>query len=229
MKSWRFMYDRYLASGDARRAERLIELVTMGLAILLLVELLLSGLRLAILSTPEAIPPSMDGLADAQLMSVQRVSPSQSDEIRARPLFWISRRPLAGAVAGAGDTGSPAANPGSLEKVKLVGLFGSGETAGIIAIIDQQKRRVLLGGQVEGWTLDSIQRNTVEFTNGARREKLVLLPENDVAAPLRAAGGLRAPAPDPGRGAGEGGAKGVMERMRQGNRAPVSDHSTRGR
>jgi hypothetical protein len=227
MKSWRFIYDRYMASGGARRAERLIELVTIGLAILLLLVLLLSGLRLAILSTPQAIPPAIDGISDAQLMSVERVSAAQSDEIRARPLFWVSRRPLAGAVAGIDGSGNPAAKPGSLEGVQLLGLFGSGETAGIIAIIDQQQRRVLLGGQVAGWTLDSIQRNSVEFTNGDRREKLVLLPRSDVVVPQRPVTKGRAPVP--GQGAGEGGAKGLMERMRQGNPAPVPDRGGRGR
>jgi hypothetical protein len=198
MKIWRQIYDRYQGCADTRQTERRIELVTIGLAILLLVQLLLSGLRLAILSTPDAISPSVDGLSDAQLMSVERVSSSQSAEISARPLFWLSRRPSEVTVAADAPGDNPTANLGSLEKVKLLGLFGSGETAGIIVLVDKKKSRILLGGQVEGWTVDSIQRNDVEFTNGARREKLVLLPQSSVAVPPGSADQGQVPAPREG-------------------------------
>ncbi len=177
-------YDRYLKSGNVRPLERRIELVTIGLAILLLVQLLLSGLRLAILSEPDPISPSMDGVADAQLISVASVSATQSDEIRARPLFWVSRRPVANLGAQGSEQGGPGSQPESLKNVKLVGLFGSGETAGVIVVVEGKQRRILIGEQVvDGWTLYSVQRNEVELANGARHEKLILLPQIDMVVP----------------------------------------------
>jgi hypothetical protein len=193
MKGRDFFYRRYFGSGNALQTERIIELVTIGLAIVLLVQLLLSGARLVMLSAPDAILPTIGGMTDAQLMSVEMVGAAQSDEIRERPLFWVSRRPVEFAEVGEEAAVNSAANRGMLKNVKLVGLFGGGEVTGIIAIVKGKKRRILLGEQVEGWTLDSVERNEVVFVHGTRSEKLILLPQKYVAPPVTSDPGRRGP------------------------------------
>jgi hypothetical protein len=65
-----------------------------------------------------------------------------------------------------------------LEGIKLVGVFGEGDSAGIIARVKDKVRRIRLGEELAGWRLESVGRNEAVITNGSRQEKVILLPES---------------------------------------------------
>jgi hypothetical protein len=126
---------------------------------------------LATASAPDALLPSIDDTVDASLVGVEDVDSQLSDEMIARPLFWVSRRPVSVSIP---TKVSPVVTSGKLKDIKLLGLFGVGDGAGIIAAIGGDKQRLSVGDKVKGWTLDTVERNEVVFSNGAQREKLQL-------------------------------------------------------
>jgi len=195
MKPWTHFSRRYSDAGTAGLIERRVELLAVVLAVVLLLQWLLGGISLAMLAEPDAIRPGVGG--DSQLVGLERVGTAQREAISARPLFWVSRRPqpVAGSVGGrgAGTTG------GQLGNVKLRGVFGSGRTAGVIALVGERETRTLLGESLEGWELEAVHPDRVEFSRSGRRETLFLTPAQDKAArpgaparqPRRAAAGTR--------------------------------------
>ena len=174
MKAFVPLVARYKVTANPLFSERRIELVAVVLTSVLLLQLLYSALRLSVLSEPESIAPASDVMAVGDPMAVELVSAELSEELRARPLFWSSRRMQVGESGVSSQVKKTAASKSKLGKIKLVGIFGGGESAGIIAWVNGKKRRILLGENVEGWSLDSVARNEAVFVDGARRETLIL-------------------------------------------------------
>ena len=169
--SWlRAMASRYRVSDDPLRTVRKIELLVLLLAALLCLQLGYSTFRFMTLAAPVPVVPAADSLHVPAVRGLALVSAEERNEIVGRPLFWASRRPLE-VVAKLQD---PKAISGELKDIKLVGLFGSGEQAGIIALVKGKKQRILLGDTVEGWTLKSVQPSELVVSNGKRTETLVL-------------------------------------------------------
>ena len=164
---------RYGVATDPLRTERKIELTAVVLGLLLCLQLLYSGARLLVPPVFDTVAPAADVLQVKPIDRTAGVASNQSDEIRARPLFWQSRRPSVGdnAETGPDAEGEPA---GQLKDFKLLGVFGSGDTAGIIALVKGNKRRILQGERFMGWTLDAVEPNRVILVDGERREELVL-------------------------------------------------------
>ena len=171
--------NRYRVSGDPLRTLRRIELFAVLLGLLLCLQLALGALRLVTIAAPEPVTPAPDSLRVPAVSGPAVVAASERNEIITRPLFWSSRRPVEEVVTLA----EPEAQAGELKAVKLVGLFGSGDQAGIIALVKGQKRRILLGDVVEGWTLKSIRPSELVVANGDRTETLALERGQVNAAP----------------------------------------------
>lgn len=167
--------DRYRVQNDPLLTERRVELAALLLTGLLLLQLVYSIARLSFLAAPEPIAPSLDILNDLGAMRVAAVDVAMREEIRNRPLFWPGRRPL---PEGLQDSGAPNAGEGSkpteLDEVKIVGIFGAGDSAGIIALVKDKKRRILLGERLDGWTLEAVEPGEGVFASGARRASLTL-------------------------------------------------------
>ncbi len=174
---------RYRVGDDPLRTLRRIELVALLLALLLCLQLAWGALRLLTLAAPEPVAPAADSLQVPAVVGPALVAAVGRNEIISRPLFWSGRRPV-DRVATLADPGS---RPGELEGVKLLGLFGSGKQAGVIALVQDQKRRILLGDTVEGWTIESITPHTMVVSNGERSETLALQQGTVTARPPRAA------------------------------------------
>jgi hypothetical protein len=173
MTGWGAVRGRYRVAADPLRTERKVELVAVILGLLLCLQLLYSGARLAMAPAFDAVVPAEDVLLVKRVDHPATVTSSQSDEIRARPLFWPARRPEQESMAEvAPDVGGEKA--GQVKSVKLLGVFGSGDMAGIIALVKGKKRRILQGESVAGWMLEVVQPNRVVLVNGGRREELVL-------------------------------------------------------
>ena len=171
---------RYRVMENPLRTERKIELVAVILVLVLCLQLLYSGARLILASGPSAVAPALDALQVRKIHSSATVVASQSEEVRSRPLFWQTRRPLESTVVDV-DSAKVKKSAGQLDGVKLLGVFGSGDTAGIIVLVEKKKQRILQGESVNGWTLESVEPNRVVLVDGARREELFLMPGNIVA------------------------------------------------
>jgi hypothetical protein len=162
------------------RTERKIELAAVILVLVLCLQLLYSGARLIFASGPSAIAPALDALQVRQIHSSAAVAASQSEEVRSRPLFWQTRRPLESTAVDV-DSAEVEKSAGQLKGVKLLGVFASGDTAGIIVLVEKKKKRILQGESVNGWTLESVELDRVVVVDGARREELFLMTGNIVA------------------------------------------------
>ncbi len=171
MSRWRRIADRYLGAGGAGSTERKVELLAIGLGLLLILQLVYSGISLATLSGPDAVLPSLEGVADAQPVPVDRVTAEQREAMGARPLFWTSRRPS----IGSSETAAAAGKRGQLDKVRVMGVFGSGATAGAIVLVEDERQRMLLGEELQGWTLDAVHQDRVDFSRADRQETLHLV------------------------------------------------------
>ena len=176
--SWlRAIKGRYLVGVDPLRTERRIEAVVILLLLLLLLQLAYGAARLAILSTPAPILPATDSLEVMSSIPLGKVSARQRSEIRSRPLFWTGRRP-AEAVANAAELQQlKELKEHTFNGIRLLGVFGAGESVGIIAQVKGKSRRVLVGEKVDGWTLEAVEGNDAVFVAGSRREKATLQPE----------------------------------------------------
>ena len=179
MIGWDTVRGRYRVAADPLRTEHKVELVALVLGLVLCLQILYSGARLLMDPAFAAVAPAADVLQVKRVDSPASVATSQSDEIRSRPLFWQSRRPIQN-IAVVPDAGSEQAGP--LKGVKLLGVFGSGDTAVIIVLVKDKKQRILQGESVQGWALDVVEPNRVVLVDGGRREELVLKTRIVIAA-----------------------------------------------
>ncbi|GAB5413093.1 MAG: hypothetical protein Cons2KO_06960 [Congregibacter sp.] len=183
---------RYQVAVEPLRSQRRVELVLLALSLLVTLQLLWLGLGR--ISSPGVTPvePAADSLRVSPILSAGSITASESLALQARPLFWPERRPTSAvfantAVEEADSTGRPARR---LEKLELTGVFGSGEQSGAIVTHKGKRMRLLLGDELEGWTLQSVQGGDVVFVSaGARDVKRLMtmpvleLPANAVPEP----------------------------------------------
>jgi hypothetical protein len=170
------LFGRYRVATNPLKTERRLELLVILLTTVLILQILYSGTRLFFGVAPGALVPSADVLQVVEVPGPAVLGEVMREGIRSRPLFWQGRRPLEGpdsVASGAAGESKARKLPG----VKLLGVFGGGETAGIIVLVKDKKRRILLGESIEGWTLESVATNTVVLADGVRREEIVLKKE----------------------------------------------------
>ena len=184
---------RYRVAADPQRTERRIELLVLVLCLVLCLQLIYGVSRLLLLSDPQPKSPADGALRVRNVAQYQSVTDEESAEIRARPVFWVTRRP-ADAIAATVVSNKPkaAAPVKKIQGVKLVGMFGDGDTAGIILIVKGKKQRIMVGQEVDSWTFDSVEPGRAIFTSAGKREVLVL-QKSAIAAP---------PVPDDTAGSG---------------------------
>ena len=173
MNGWQALRDRYAVSADPLCTQRRIELVALLLGLFICLQLVFGLASLAVTAGPGAIEPAADSWRVPAVSAPAAVAAAERNEIISRPLFWVGRRPV--------EPGPVVAEPGpeqdgskELKEVKLVGLFGGGDTAGAIVLVKGKKQRILRDGSLEGWTLETIGPEKAVFTRGARREALGL-------------------------------------------------------
>ena len=64
----------------------------------------------------------------------------------------------------------------------MVGLFGTGDSAGVIATSKGKTRRLGIGEILDEWTLESVGVNEAVFSSGSRQETLVLQPASIITS-----------------------------------------------
>ena len=67
-----------------------------------------------------------------------------------------------------------AAQAGELAKIKVLGIFGGGQSAGVIALVNDKKRRILLNDEAMGWTLQSVEPDRAVFINNGKTQEVQL-------------------------------------------------------
>ena len=165
--------ERYRQAHDPLRTERSLELAALVCTLLLLIVLIYLALRLAFLSEPGSRLPAPGSLEVASAALGDPVTADMRNQISARPIFFPSRRPLDAAVAPV-VVDQSVAGKNELAKVKLLGIFGGGDTAGVILLVEGKKQRLSIGESVKGWKLQSVDLNEAQFASGGKLETLVL-------------------------------------------------------
>ncbi len=173
MRVYTTLVSRYRVAENPLLSERRVELLALVLTLVFILILLFSVVGLLVSAHPPAKLPSADSLVGTELRRSGVVSAQHSNEMRARPVFWPSRLPVDAPLAVVEEPKSNV-KKSALDKVKLLGIFGVGDSTGIIALVEGKKKRILLGDKVVGWSLDSIDRNEAVFVAGGQTQKLTL-------------------------------------------------------
>lgn len=193
----RALIQRYRVSDDPLRTERRVEAVVLLVLALLVLQLLWGLVRFILPGTADPVVPNAESLQVTSLLGAAEVSAEEREEITRRPLFWDGRTPVAvAAQAAAGAEAKPAEQKlASLDGVKLAGIFGAGQEAGIIVINKGKKQRLSVGQDINGWTLDSVDPTLAVLSSGGRQAQLKLelgVPAATQKAPRKGTAGTRA-------------------------------------
>ena len=129
------------------------------------VALFLALLYLVIVGVPQPIPPANSLFAPVSVQTALTNSRPElsSFDFSSRPVFALKRLPaispvIADVPVAVTDETAAEEAVGNIEGVTLLGIFGSGEVAGVIIRLDTSGRqRLLIGESVEGWTLRSLE------------------------------------------------------------------------
>lgn len=172
MSALQSLLSRYTPAADPLRTERRLELLLILAALVVLLQLLWLGLRWAGAVNVEAVLPTADSLTVLEPEGPAPISTEQSLRLQSRPLFWASRAPAdglrlaqaaEGAVPSDGESeylGEPARR---LEKLELTGIFGGGDSGGAIIEYRGNRMRLLVGQELDGWTLQRVEPGSAVF------------------------------------------------------------------
>ena len=148
--------------------------------------------------TPKPVSPSselFEPVTLEQTLSSSRPELSSFDFIF-RPVFALNRRPPEQPDLPSEDEAALAAEEAepvvveSIDGVNLLGIFGSGEVAGMIVRRDNGARqRVVVGESIKGWTLDSIGSRHALLQAATGEEARLEMAYATDQSPLAAAGG----------------------------------------
>ena len=115
--------------------------------------------------SPKPILPSsalFEPVSVAQTLSSSRPELNSFDFVL-RPVFALDRKPRRPDLPSENDLALAASEAEadvveSIDGINLLGIFGSGEVAGVIIRLDNGKRqRLVVGESIKGWTLGSIE------------------------------------------------------------------------
>lgn len=155
-----------------------------GLAAALALALAIGAVLVVTRDPPPALAPSPDTLAAVAIYLPEAPPNPGAGDMLARPLFWQSRTPLEELAVE--DAPAPARTSRVLEDTRLLGLFSSGGRSGIILAVGKERRRLMQGEALDGWTFDSLDGTTAVFTDdsGTARPTRLPLEHAGVAAPV---------------------------------------------
>jgi hypothetical protein len=160
--------------------------VALILTAIFILQLFYSVARLIMPAQLDSVLPAPDTLVVSELKRFGAVLDEQSAELRARPVFWASRRTIvdsAGPEAAVAPVAKSKAKKSELDKVKLLGIFGEGDSSGIIVLVEGDKKRILRGDKLVGWTLESISGGHAAFVSGGRSQNVMLVRSNNPVPP----------------------------------------------
>lgn len=163
---------RYRVQQDPLRSERRVELACLVLLLILLLQLAWVAARALLPPTPAPVEPAASSLTVADQLARRAVSPQASAELRERPLFWDGRRAIA--TVESKPEPAPITRAPRLKDVRLLGVFGAGDSGGIIALVQNKQQRVQIGEELSGWTLQAVTADGATLVNDGDTEILDL-------------------------------------------------------
>ncbi len=138
--------------------------------------------------TPQPIPvaPIVD-LVEPVRRTDMGLEPELIDGLQSRPLFWVGRRPLEPPVEPSPEEEVPVPvqrGPDPMDQVKLVGIYGSEASSGVIIQVDGERRRLRVLDSVEGWLLTHVSLEGALFVSdqGSELKERWLLLEHGFEA-----------------------------------------------
>ena len=178
---------RYAVAEEPLRSERRVELVMVLLGVLALLQLLWLLVSYLLPPRVDVVLPAPDSMEVETVSQVGTLTAEQSRSIRARPVFWDSRRPLeAPPVVVAETAGEDAADAPAAEKVlkglTLSGIVANDDESRVIITYQKEQMRLAPGQDIAGWTLRSVQPDAAVFEDSGREVTLRLRPQPVVAA-----------------------------------------------
>jgi|TARA_R100000005_G_C4996511_1_gene203337 hypothetical protein len=164
---------RYRVQHEPQRTERHVELLVLLLGLLLLLQLAFFLLRVLLPPSPEPIEPTAASLTVADRIAGRLLDTRGSAELRERPLFWEGRRPVDDSAVSDGEASTQKAS--QLKGIRLLGIYGGGESGGIIVRVEGKQQRLAVGDELRGWKLESMDGSgaTLSSARGGR-ERLEL-------------------------------------------------------
>lgn len=141
---------------------------------------LVASLALTLVSGDvEPIPPSQTAFA---AWDADSYDPASAEPVvLQRPLLWSSRRPLAPVLAQPVEADDKPEERGptkdALAGYRLAGMFRSDFDAGVIVVGPKERKRLVVGDEIDGWMLEEVEADRAVFVSrsGARRRAIVRL------------------------------------------------------
>lgn len=158
-------------------AELRLRQLALALGVLLVLQVLYTGVKLVFRSEPDPIAPAASTL---QLGAPGYGSPDaydQASHLVARPLFWPGRQPYTPAVvseAPAPPPPEPEVDASAIEALKLLGVYAGGGKSGIIVADGQERRRLSINDSIEGWKFTLMSLEGAIFEKGSESRMLLL-------------------------------------------------------
>lgn len=165
---------RYQVRENPLKALRRLELAAVGLGIVFLLWATLGGLATAIGGGPKPVFPAEDTLKVRALGLEPALDEEGSDRLVSRPLFWEGRRAIDKRPLELIETTPKPVQVKKLEGVTLHGVYGEGESLGVIATVDGQLTRINANSSIKGWKMVSYADGKVTLENGGRTQSLPL-------------------------------------------------------
>ncbi|GAB3281321.1 hypothetical protein [Parahaliea aestuarii] len=170
----RVIQSRYRGLSDPLLTERRLELAVLVVAAVLLLQLALTAADLLLPPNPDPVAPAADSLVVGSIEERARVNGEQSAAIRARPLFFPSRRPLEAEPVVAQQPEPEKKASTKRPDLKIVGVFGAGDMQGVIALHKNKLQRLYLDDNIEGWVLGKIEGGRATLNNNGDSWTVVL-------------------------------------------------------
>ena len=165
---------RYQIRENPLKALRRLELAAVGLGIVFLLWATLGGLATAFGGGPKPLFPAEDTLKVRALGLEPALDEEGSDRLVSRPLFWEGRRAIDKRPLELIATTPKPAKVEKLEGVTLHGVYGEGESLGVIATVDGELTRINANSSIKGWKMVSYADGEVTLENGGRTQSLPL-------------------------------------------------------
>ena len=165
---------RYQVRENPLKALRRLELAAVGLCIVFLLWATLGGLATAIGGGPKPVFPAEDTLKVRALGLEPALDEEGSDRLVGRPLFWEGRRAIDKRPLELIETTPKPVQVKRLEGVTLHGVYGEGESLGVIATVDGELTRISANSSIKGWKIVSYANGEVTLENGGRTQSLPL-------------------------------------------------------
>ena len=148
-----------MRSGLLRQLLLLTGLVLVVVALIALLGVILVMVR----QPPAAIPPAPSTLVARSIELPTPMLSEDAGEMLLRPLFWNTRRPEPGASPV--EAPAPVLGPDVLDKVRLLGTFAAGDSAGVIINVAGQRQRLMVGEELQEWTLQGLSAAGARFVS----------------------------------------------------------------